>query len=348
MRYIESNPFGEYKRRGHRLSLLGVSRFCPQAATLSERYGAGRAAAISAAFHAKMAQTPGYRLALAKLTESERLDLEQWKAPGDIVTMEGDQRVLLDYASAEKEVLVGLNEHGGYVDPTQSDVFLRGYIDFAWVREVHGKRVAYVCDIKRSEWTTVEGPDDLQVVAYGFAFAEMRECDAFVTAIWSAMEGTWTWGEFVELGEPASIDLWRSVRAAGSNTTGNAVTGQHCRGCYARLHCPEHVLPAVTASTELAGLAEGQELTPGNALKALLTIQAAEEVLDKAKETLKEAVNRGLVIRDTKTGKVWKMIQCRGRESVKMDELRAEIGEEVFSRFVKRGAPYQRPGWVKG
>lgn len=337
----------EFKRRGNRMSLLGVSRFCSQAAALSARYGAGRAAEMSRVFHAKLANEPGYREALARLTEPERVEIMTWHAPGDIVTVDGDERVELDQRSAEREVLLGLDENGRYIDPTKSDTFLRGFMDFGWVRQIGSKRVAYVCDVKRSEWTCVDGPDDLQVIAYGFAYADKHECDGFCTAIWAAMEGTWSWGEYVDLTSRKAVELWKSVVAAGQNTTGQASTGSHCRGCYARLHCPEHVLPAAVESTALAGLAEGAELTPANALKALLHLQALEDVASKVRDTIKEAVNRGLVIGDPKTGKVYKLSTCRGREAVDTDALRAEIGEETFGRFVKRGKPYQRAAWGK-
>lgn len=337
----------QFKRRGNRMSLLGTARFCPRSAELSAKYGVGRAAEMSRCFHAKLAQEPGYRAALARLTESERLEIATWQAPGDIVTMDGDERVVLDQASAEREVLLGLDEEGRYMDPTKGDVFLRGFMDFGWVREVAGRKIAYVCDMKRSEWTTVDGPDDLQVVAYGFAFAEMRQCDAFCTAIWAAKEATWSWGELVELDGPKAPALWRAVVAAGQNTSGGAVTGSHCRGCYARLHCPEHLMPAALGSSALAPLTEGGELTSESALRLLQHIKAFEDALELAGETIKAAVNRGLEIYDPKTGKAYRMTQCRGRESVDSDALRAAIGEETFGRFVKRGRPYQRAAWVK-
>lgn len=331
-----------FKRTGNRVSLLDIARFCAKGPELSEKHGAGRAAAVSKAFHAKAANAPGWREEWQLLTADEREQVEALKMPGTIIMQEGDDRVELDYASAEKELLLGLTDSGSYADPTKRDVLLRGFMDFAWVRDVRGQKVAYVADIKLNEWTS-SGPDSLQVMAYGFAYADLRGCDAFVTAIWSASQGTWEWGEWVDLSSAKAADLWATVKAAANNREGGFVTGQHCRGCYARLHCSEHVLPVNGA---LAELATG-DLTNGGALKALLAVQAAEEVIDKAKKTLQEAVRRGLQIRDPKTGKVWKPAKCRGRESMDLDAIKAELGDDA-RRFVKRGADYERFSWVKG
>jgi hypothetical protein len=337
-----SPPLKVYRQTGHRASLLNIARFCSKGPELSEQHGAGRAAAVSKAFHAKCANQRGWREQWNLLTPEEREQASALHVPGTIVIMEGDDRIELDYDSSEKEVLIGLTENGCYADPDKQDVLIRGTLDFAWVREVRGLKVAYVADIKLNEWTT-SGPDSLQVMAYGFAFAEMRGCDAFVPAIWAATQGTWEWGEWIDLSSPEAADIWATVKAAAQNKDGGFVTGQHCRGCYARLHCPEHVLPV---NGPLAELATG-DLTNGGALKALLAVQAAEEVIKKAKDSLQEAVRRGLVIQDPQTKKVWKPSKCRGRESVDTEALKAELGEGA-RRFFRRGADFERFMWVKG
>lgn len=337
------NP--DFKRTGHRISLLGVARYCAEGPKLSEKHGAGRAALMSQVFHAKQAAEPRWREGWARLDETMKTELSAWKAPTTIVTLEGDDRVELDYQSSDKELLLGLTENGRYADPNKQDVMLRGYMDFGWVRQARGTKVAYVCDIKKSEWTTSDGPDDPQVAAYGFGYADMHGCDAFVPAIWAATEGTWEWGSWIDLESSRAADLWATVRAAAQNRSGGFVTGQHCRGCYARLHCSEHVLPATVADTRLAGLDTG-DLTPETALQALLFVQSAEDVIKKAKETLQEAVRRGLEIRDPNTGKVYRATTCKGRESVSMDKLRQELGDKA-SAFINRGSEYTMFRWQK-
>lgn len=332
-----------YKRSGHRISLLNIARYCSKAPELSEKHGAGRAALLSKAFHAKCAKAPGWRESVEALSEDERKELDKLQPPGDIVTTEGDERVELDYLTAEKEVLLGLDEKGSYTDPLQGPVMLRGYMDFGWVREIHGQKVAYVCDIKLSEWTTTDGPEDLQVLAYAFAYASKHNCEAFVTAIWSASEGTWLWGEWVDLSSEKAVTLWRTVKAAALNKDSGFVTGQHCRGCYARLHCQEHLMPV--SGGPLAPL-NGAELDSDKALQALLYIQAAEDAIKKGKETLQEAVRRGLEIRDPVTGKVYRPISCKGRETVSVDALKSGLGEEA-GKYIKRGGSFEQFRWCK-
>lgn len=343
-----------YRMTGNRCSLLPIAQYCAAAPILSSFHGAGRPAAMSSAFHAMLAKEPNAQELWALLSDEEQSIVRSWKPPGTIVFQEGDSAITLDYESAEKELKVGLDGNGNYLDPSANDVLTRGTLDFGWVREVRAKRVAYVADIKKTEWTATDGPDSLQIAAYAFAYAAKHDCEAFVTGIWVAESGIWQWSrEMVDLSSRRAIDLWERVRSAASNVPrgeGNDYsTGEHCRSCWARLHCPEYTLPAALASTALAPLTTGEalaELTPDAAGELVLKVQAAADVIEAARKTLTEYARRGGIVRNG--AKLWRAIEMPGRESVDAGMLRDELGDDVVQRYVKKGAPYQQMRWVKG
>jgi hypothetical protein len=328
-----------YKMKGNRCSLLTITRYCGKAGELSEQYGAGRAAAKSSAFHAICSNAPDKQMLLAKLSDEEKDDIKTWKRPAD-VDVNGQP---LDYDSAQKELPIALDAKGNYCDPFGGEAITAGTLDMAWVRTIEGRRIAFVADIKKSKFTTLDGPASLQVHAYAWAYAKLMGCDAYVTGIWIAEDGEWLWGEMVELEDWDSLDIWQSIAYAAMNK-GEASTGSHCRGCYGRMHCPEYLLPAALAETSLAVLAT-TELDNARAFEARGLLDRLAAVTKSAEENLKEWAVRNGGIRDGK-GKVWKPVLCKGRTSVKNIDALVEAfpGAE---KFVNQGGTYEQFRWGK-
>lgn len=330
-----------------RMSSLPLAEKCGQAASLSARHGAGRPAAMSKAFHAKCAGSPEAFRLIGTLSHAEREEIAEWKSPADALV---NGWCVLDYASAVKELEVGLDHFGGYTD-TEEGALSWGHLDFAWVREVDELRVAFVADIKKSVWTTQDGPESLQLHAYGLAFAQKTDCEAYCTGIWAAKEGVWQWSQdIVVLGGPKAEETWARIAHAASNT-GEAGTGRHCDSCFGRMHCPEYLLPAAVIDkvAETVAIHDPKALgelglTRAELLRLLNWSKRAQDLGEAVEKTLREAVRRGLVVIED-GGKVWTPVDMPGRESMDKDKMRA-VGCEPED-FVKRGEPFVQMRWKK-
>lgn len=332
-----------YTITGTRCSLLTISQFCGKAAELSEQHGAGRPAAMSSAYHAFLAGEPDAEAKLARLTDEERKKIEKWKPP---TTCHPIPSVTLDYASATKETPVGLDAEGEYVEEG-GEALTAGTPDFYWIREVHGIRVVYVGDMKKTRWTTLDGPKSLQLLSYGWALAKKHGCDAFCCGLWFLEEGAWNWGEVVEMNSWDSLDVWDKIRHAAENR-GEASTGAHCRDCYGRMYCPDHLLPVALGDTQLRAFSHPESLTEETVAMAVLYAQAAEELAKAVEANAKEWQRRGYgVVRDVKAGKVWKEVTMPGRQSItSIDALVKAI--PAAEKFVKQGSDYTQFRWTKG
>lgn len=328
---------------GNRVSLLPFSVYCGGVAALSQEHGAGRSAAMSSAAHAKFAGDHSAKRKLAMLSDKEREVVDSWQSPATVHYCEG---VTLDYASAEKEVELGLDEYGNHVSPEDEACISVGHMDFGWVREVDGLKVAFVGDIKRTAWTTSDGPDSLQLHGYGFAFASKHNCQAYCTGLWIAEEGEWQWSrDMVVPSSERGVDLWERLYYAITNTSGEYSTGAHCRGCYSRLHCPEYSLP-------LARSLEGQSLL-GRPLDSLsgpelgdlvLRIQSVEDMADKLKKEIQEGVRRGALSAEA-NGKRYLPVMMPGRKKLDLDKLRGALPN--LDDFYTKGEPYDQFRWSK-
>ncbi len=329
------------------MSSLPRAQFCGLAPKLESEFGVGRAADLSSAFHASCAEAPETEKLMKRLTDEEMQEIMQWHRPTDVTVEEG---VVLQYAYADKELTVGLDEHGAYTDD-ESVAVSWGHLDMAWVVELDNRRIAYVADIKRSEYTVEEGPDSLQLHAYGLAYASKHNCDGYVLGIWGAVEGTWWWGEYVDLYESP----WETVKAAALNQSERASTGIHCRSCYGRMHCPEYLMPAIQLVTiggspesertqVLADFMEPGGLNAGNALTAFQLYKSADDLVKIMKKQIMEYVRRH-GIEDPEKGKTYKMIQTRGREGVSVKALRESMGKDA-EKHIKRGGGFDSPKWV--
>lgn len=323
---------------GNRMSHLPVSQFCGTAAPLSERYGAGRAAMVSTYFHALCAGSSALPALRAKLTPEELEDVEEWHKPATVVLYDG--AITLDYASAEKELEVMLTEDGEHTYVADKAISV-GHLDFAWPRDYQGRKVAFVADIKRTRWT-VPSPDTLQVQAYGWAYAKLIGADAFVPGIWAAQEGEWMWGQWVDMNDFDSLDLWMRIKHAALNN-GEANTGPHCRNCYARMHCPEYLFPKDDRLNALVAFSEGIEPTPLQVADAYLAAQAMEDIAKRIKDNAKEYARRGgeIIAAD---GRKLVMSERQGRAGFDVKGLKAE-NPELAARFATRGEPYVVPAW---
>lgn len=327
-----------YLMRGNRISALPTAAFCGLAAKLGAEYGAGRAAAMSSAFHAKASGDPSAKEKLARLSPVELNTISMWKTPTS-VTVAGHE---LTYESADKEQPVGLTIDGAWAD--DGEVVTCGTLDFAW--DLPDIDTVVVADMKKTTWAS-SGPDSLQLLAYGFAWAKKHGRSKFVTGIWLIEEAEWQWSDRVyDVSGFDSLDLWERIVYAALNTTGEASYGPHCSQCYGRLHCGEYTLPAALVGSWLTPATVGGAIDDPKAMSEMLAmIRRIEPLIEKVKDSAKEAVKRGLVVTDPDTGETLKAISCKGRESLNQSKLFAAM--PGATRFIERGEAYSQMRWVK-
>ncbi len=321
---------------GARMSALPIAQYCGQAPKLGEKHGAGRAAAMSTAFHALCANDNSK---LAFLTQTEKDEIATWKRPADIV-ISADET--LRYADADKELTVGLDTWGGFTT-AESQAITIGHLDFAWATK---GGVAFVLDIKKTIWTTSDGPESLQLHAYAMAYSELRGCHSYVTGLWIAEDGEYLFAkEPVDLGSARARQIWSQIDHAAMNDGGFA-TGPHCRNCWSRLHCPEYIFPALCGSAidKLSALALGQEM-PEDAFDIWAEIRRCKDVYERAEENLKEAVRRGATkVVDPENGQRWAQLEMPGRKS--LDRKKLEADGIDLTKYESLGRPYTTARWV--
>ncbi len=317
---------------GHRPSKLDSTRFCG-ASGKDPIDQAGRAALMGTYFHAVCEGNAPEALNLAQLlTPDERDETNSWTAPLPCV-LDG---VELNYGHALHELALGLTMDGRYAD--SGDVLTGGTTHMAW----HIASTAYIGDIKKRTDSIIDGAETLQLAAYGLAFADKVGAEKLRCGLWDATEGFWLWSREFDL-EWDGPALFESVKAAALNPPDRYTTGAHCRGCYRRLRCEAHVLPPVLRKTELAALTE-DGITQENIAELATVVFAGLDVYEKARDTLKAAVAQGIELRDG--NRVWAPSERRGRESVDIKALRAELGDKA-ERFIKRGSPYSVFDWKR-
>lgn len=325
-----------------RVSSLPILEFCGPAGELSQGQ-ARREAAMSSAFHAVCAKSPNASELCMRLTADEMQTIMGWHKP---INVDLGQGRILRYEDAEKEFALALTADGEYCDPDDPAAVVVGHPDMCWVIQIGSMKVAYVGDIKRSEFTVNDGPESLQLHGYAQSYASKHGCDAYAVGIWAAIEGRWTWGEIVDLLSPEALAYQRRVIAAATNHSTEYAMGPHCRSCYGRLKCPAWLLPPELAATKLAPVAQGGTITQDNAAELLLTYQAFIDTAKRVEENLKEYARRHGGIVDPKTGKVWRPVVCQGRESVSVARVREHFGDDA-DRVVVQGKPYEQYKWVK-
>lgn len=324
----------------NRPSTLDVARYCGLAPKLSAQYGTGRAAVMSTAFHAKCSGAADTAEKMMALTDDEREEIAEWKAPTPCTVLD----IPLRYEQADKEMLVGLNHDlSAATDVLHGSHQLTfGTLDMAWYGPlIDGKRCAFVADIKKSRYT-VDGPQTLQNTAYAFAYASLLGCTHFIRGLWIADEGEWIWErEPVEIDSVRGMQLGSEVLFAARND-GEATTGSHCMKCYGRLHCPEWLL----AADDSKACADPANMSESEALAELLRAQAMEAKAAGMLANLKAyaLVNKG--IRDGK-GKVFLPVRSSGRKSLNKEAVATALGSKDLSAFEENGKPYDTYRWVK-
>lgn len=371
---------------GNRMSSLPYALHCGLAPRLGEEHGAGRAALQSSAYHAIMAgeQTDLW----ARLTSEEQEEALRWATPTD-VDLGG---VKLRYADAHKEVELVLSseldafqpEDGwkvhavedGHLDLMQVSTgeisavdFMSyasvGHADFVWDPIVDdGMKVVYVGDAKRSAHTA--DISTLQLDAYGWAWARVTGADAYGAGLWILTEGRWIWrDELVILDDLSSADIARKLSAAIKNgrdskpAGSHAITGPHCRDCYQRPYCAEHLVPPaalVRAASENEGRSEAMEafrafsepggLTKDNACDALLLTQAVGDLYESMKKQIQAYADRAGGIHDG-AGKVYRKTGS-GKPTRRFDQAKFKKEHpDLVDEYMVDGKPRFSYRWCK-
>lgn len=318
----------------NRISRLPVAEFCGRSGELDT--GSGRAAAMSSAFHA-LCEGDDAKAAklLALLTADECQTIKTWHKPEKVTFDDGTE---LTYESAEKETTVGFDARGRF-SLSESAIAI-GHLDMAW----RTKNGVYVGDIKKTRWTTLDGPESLQLAGYGFALAAREHVDTFACGLWIAEDGEWHWGKLVDLESSEAADLWARVKHAALNTGGDFRTGGHCRSCWSRMRCPAYLVP-VEETHALAPLG-GHDVTSTQALELLRAYERGKDTLEVVKGFLDEYARRfGIPSEDGK--KKYAAVQCQGREALDKERVIAEVPDARERGWFKRGAPYEQMRWVK-
>jgi hypothetical protein len=298
---------------------------------------------MSSAYHAMMAGTDDQSAKVAKCTDDELEEIQQWERPKPIEV----NGIIFDYEDATKEERIGLDCWGFFCDPDDPDAVTVGTPDYYWIHEIgpggqQGRRVAVVVDIKRSAFTSE--PDSLQIHAYAQAIATKHGCDSYLPGIFVATEGEYQWGDEVVFGTDRHHAILNRIIHAIQNRGDGYTKGHHCGQCYGRMRCPAYALAPSLLKTELGPCAEGGQLTSQNALDVYLAIKSLKELAEAAEVQLKAAVERGLVLKDG--GKVYLRTMQSGRKSLDKELLKLELGADL-SRFEKVGSPFPQFKWIK-
>lgn len=323
---------------GRRMSALPVAEFCGQSDTLDN--SSGRAAVISTAFHAWAAGQPRVQ-AFAGLTQDEQTEVMAMKRPADVSP---GSEVVLTYANAEKETEFALTAALAACSPDDPLCLTVGHEDMGWTVDWGGRKVSFTGDIKRTEWTTLDGPESLQLVAYGFARAIRDGADMFCCGIWDATGGQWHWGEMVDLESDLAVDLWARIVHAATNR-GEFRRGAHCSSCYSRKRCPAYLLPKEHfEGTQLDALTK-EDPSQEQVKAVLLWAQSSRDAAEVALKWCKEQADNLGGVRDEETGKVFRGVNTKGRESIDQNKLLAEVPNA--ERFFRRGPDFKTYRWVK-
>lgn len=318
------------------MSSLPIAQYCGQAPRLSA-IGSGRSAALSSVFHAMCAGAPDSKERFAMLQPEEMEELMSWKRPTD-VSIDGH---VLKYADAQQELEVAIDDRGNPCAPDAHRCLSVGHLDFAWTH----RAVAYVADIKRSEFTVQEGPNSLQLHAYGLAYAIANDCDAYACGIWAAVEGRWEWGELIALDSKEAAQNMARVLAAARNTSSEYSMGAHCSSCYGRLRCPAYLLPP-SVGAELRPLTgESGEITGEAVRELLLMAKRAKDAASVVEDWAKAYVKQGGTIEDPASHKLYRPTKCAGRMGLDKDALEKKLGD--LAPYQKQGAPFERWEWRK-
>ena len=323
-----------------RPSALPQSEKCGLSAALAlnDPRGPGTRGRIGTGYHALAAGASRAEV-YDTLTKEEMADMDELVVPppGTIP------------ANATRERTLGLSPTGRYAEPGTPGNLTEGTPDVFWAKEantilVDSPMVAVVADYKTGQLPVEDGPLSLQLVAYGFAVADLLGADSMCLGIWYARgEGCWDWSNEIPLDSEQAGDLWKRVTAAATAPP-EARPGPHCESCWQRAICPARLLPAVDGSAlgELEPFMEGSgtELTGPRAEVGLRLISAMREVADRAEEHIRAEVVAGRLTLE-RDGKIYGPSEVAGRRSASVEDL-TKAG---LLQYVKQGKPYLRWAW---
>ena len=333
---MSEHPFNGHARRGNTMSELDATYYCGASGVLRKGLGYGRDAAMSMAWHAIIARDTDAKKLWSELSHEEQETVKGWGLPAPVSVTVNGTVWMLDTENAEREVPLGLDELGYYVDPRHDDCLTRGYMDLGWVVDSGGGKTVYVADNKKGRHTA-EGPWSLQLAAYGFAFAQKIGASSYVPGIWVGETKEWLWGEPVVLGtHEASEILDRVLMAAGNMDRDALHFGPHCSKCYAWRRCPAYALPP---DPDLAAI-DAENPDPAALAEGMVSITAQIKKLEAAQEKIKEHVRRGLTV--VSGDWILKATRVKGRRSVSVEDV-----EKAAPQIIKQGAPTTRVAWVK-
>lgn len=335
-----------------RCSSLNEAQHCGLAATIED--GATNAAALMGdAFHAAAAAR--FRPREERFQEARSIAIGQLGGEHEAEVMEMVNRLAAEWSPpphALFERVVGLTRGGTAVAPGNPSVITQGTADCMWDDEAAGEVV--VLDFKsgaRAAWNVPIPRDNLQLAAYGLAFADELQRSKMRLGLYLAHEGRWLW-DLVDLDSCEGTRLWERVRAAALRDPNEAVVGPHCSDCWVRLRCPAHLLPITShaeRSTALAPLANGDGglVEPRKLMRLLHACQAMEKIAEAGKDWLRAYVREhGPIVID---GMQWGPVAVKGKESTSIKALK-ESGiyeRAVAVGAVKPGAPTTQHRWTK-
>jgi hypothetical protein len=305
------------------MSSLPTTRYCGAAGRLNAEHGSGRAAAMSSALHARLGGADNADALWARLSEAERAEVDSWKSPEPF---ELDGRTY-EWADATREDLVELGLPNGQMATGHPDAF--------WFAPDGGVIVA---DLKRSRWTTEDGPESLQLIAYALAVLK-PDTPWLICGIWSLTEGGWQWGARVDLTGFASASLYETVAAAALSDPEVYSTGPHCQRCYGRRFCGEYLLPVAHPESAIAVLREpGQLVSADQVLRLHRLRERLTEVLDVAKSTVEAWVVQNGPLPDENGGKVLRQVMTGPGTSVDMKALEA-AHPDIVAKYSRTTPP---------
>lgn len=328
---LELVPSAPPPPNGWRISSLPVAEHCGLSPAIAAEHpeAPGRGAFKGKAYHARVARQADAADLMALLTEAERTEVEGWALPTD------------EPAGAEHEIALGLTMVGRYSPHGTAGNLTDGTTDVAWATGAAAELTAVVGDYKTGALHVEDGPRSLQLVGYGFAYANKIGAQHMRLGIWYAREARWDWGAAIALDSPEAADLWRRVTVAATNPP-IAAPGPWCDSCFQRHRCPARLLPALAGplAPELAPFVAGAaDLTPAAAATGLRVIAAMREVADRAEEHLRAAVRGGLQL--VEGGKIYGPSMVAGRRSADVASLEAA----GLTEYIKPARPYERWGW---
>lgn len=327
-----------------RASSLDTAFYCPLAPKLDAQFPeAGRAALMSSYQHAKSAgKLPEAESLWSRLTPDERETVLTWHQPADIEV----GGVTLVYREAIREVSLAVDRRWKEVPHGSEEAMTQGTPDWVWIHIVRDElgvpasRIGYVGDIKKTRFTSADGPYSLQLKAYALMLTAKHELDGYCTGIWVADEGEWMWAsEVTEVGSRQWLEDTKTVETAALNE-GDAVTGSHCSNCWSRLHCPAYTSPP---NEGLLAPALEQSGDPELLAMALREADRLEKLCKTVKDNVKEAARRGLPIVDGK--KQYRAVRCKGKSSLNV-KLLTERHPEIAQECTVHGEAYDQFRWT--